>query len=85
MQDEELTWADVLMEKVRQKRREEAYRAGLLEGKRHALLLQLAAKFGPLPESITKHIEGIDSNKVLNGYLDRVLLIDSLTDMELDA
>ena len=42
MQDEELTWADVLMEKARQKRWEESYRAGLLEGKRDALLLQLA-------------------------------------------
>jgi len=85
VQDVELTWAEKLEEKGLQKGREEGLRTGVLRGKRETLLRLLSSKFGPLPESTTKHVQGIDSVNELAGYFERALVAASLKEMELDA
>jgi len=85
VQDAELTWAEKLEEKGLQKGREEGLRAGVLRGKRETLLRLLSSRFGPLPETTTKHLQGIESVDELDGYLDRVAVAASLKEMELDA
>ena len=81
VQDVELTWAEKLEEKGLKKGREE----GLLEGKRETLLRLLSSKFGPLPESTTKYVQGIDSVDELDGYFERALVAASLKEMKLEA
>ncbi len=75
MQDVELTWAEKLMEKGRA--------VGVIDGKREALLRQLAAKFGPLSEVATARVEAIESLDELDGLLERVLTAASLEDMKI--
>ena len=79
VQDVELTWADKLLKQGEEKGRE----AGLLEGKREALLHQLGAKFGPLSEGTTTRVESIDSVSELDDYLERILTARSLQEMGL--
>ena len=87
VQEVELTWADKLLkqgeEKGIEKGREQGREAGLLEGKREALLRQLGAKFGPLPEATTTRVESIDSVSELDDYLERILTARSLQEMVL--
>ena len=91
VQDVELTWADKLLKqgeekgikKGREQGLEQGREAGLLEGKREALLGQLGAKFGPLPEGTTTRVESIDSVSELNDYLERILTARSLQEMGL--
>ena len=83
VQDVESTWAEKLKEKGREEGREQGREAGLIEGKREALLSQLAAKFGPLPEGATTRVEAIESLDELGSLLVRVLTATSLADMKL--
>ena len=95
VQEVELTWADKFLkqgeEKGIKKGREQGLEqgleqgreAGLLEGKREALLRQLEAKFGPLPEGTTTRVESIDSASELDDYLERILTARSLQKMGL--
>ena len=83
MQDVESTWAEKLKEKGREEGREQGREAGLIEGQREALLSQLAAKFGPLPEGATTRVEAIESLDELGSLLVRVLTATSLADMKL--
>ena len=83
VQDVELTWAEKLMEKGREEGLEKGREAGLLEGKREALLQILTAKFGPLSELTTKHVQAIDSADELDNRLEQVLTAASLAEMGL--
>ncbi len=62
---------------------EQGREAGLLEGKREALLRQLGAKFGPLPEGATTGVESIESVSELDDCLERILTARSLQEMGL--
>ena len=82
-----MTWADKLLkqgeEKGIEKGLEQGREAGLLEGKREALLQLLTAKFGPLSELATKHVQAIDSADELDNRLEQVLTATSLAAMGL--
>ena len=84
MKDPRLKRAEQILGRPIRTRWEEEYRAGVLEGTRDALLLLLTKKFGRLPESITNRVQEIDSVEGFDPYLDRVLVADSLAEMELD-
>jgi predicted transposase YdaD len=73
VQEVELTWADKLIKKGREKGLE----AGVIEGKRKAILRQLSAKFGEVPESTTMRVEAM-SEADLDSVLDRILTATSL-------
>jgi len=77
VQEAELTWADKLMEKGR----EEGHEAGVIDGKRKTLLRLLSAKFGELPEEMTRKAEAM-SEADLDSLLDRILTARSLDEMQ---
>ncbi len=77
VQEMEVMWADRM--------RAEGAKEGLVEGKRQALLLLLAKKFGPLSEEMTARVRALEAVDELDVYLDRVLTATSLEEMELDA
>ncbi len=87
VQDVELTWAERLREEGRQEGRQEGrelgHRAGLLEGKRDALLTFLTRRFGPLPEDARARIRAIRSIEELDGLLDRTATASSLDELDL--
>jgi 23S rRNA maturation mini-RNase III len=56
---------------------------GELKGKRETLLRQLAQKFDPLPEHVTKRVEAENSAKILDSWLERVLAATSLEELGL--
>jgi hypothetical protein len=56
----------------------------LIQGKREALLRVLAAKFGPLPESVTTRVEAMDSTDELDRCLERAVTASSLEEAGLD-
>jgi hypothetical protein len=74
VQEVELTWADKLMERGRE--------AGVVEGKRKALLRQLAAKFGELSEETTARAEAM-AEAELDSTLDRILNATTLDELRL--
>ncbi len=49
------------------------------------LVFYFGAAHGGVPESTTKHVQGIDSVDELDGYFERALVAASLKEMELDA
>jgi hypothetical protein len=71
VEEVELTWADRLHE------------AGVIEGKRQALLKLLNAKFGPLSTERTSRVQTLSSNIELERYLDRVVTATSLEEVGL--
>ena len=68
------TWSERL--------REEGREAGLLEGKREALLRQLTTKFGAPSEATRSQIQALESAEELDTYLARILTADSIEDMD---
>jgi hypothetical protein len=89
VQDVELTWADRLLrqgeEKGREQGREQGLQVGLLRGKREALLRVLAAKFGPLPHSVTTRVEAMESMDELDRCLERTAAASSLEEAGFDG
>ena len=95
VEEMELTWADEMMEKGRQrglaeglekgleKGREEGREEGLREGKRKTLVQQLTAKFSAVPQGTISRIEGLESVDELEHYLERVPTAGSLEEMGL--
>jgi hypothetical protein len=68
----------------------EGRRTGKLEGRQEGvrslqevLLFQLAQRFGPLPESIHRQVEAIDSPRRLTNLMKRVLTAGSLRELRL--
>jgi hypothetical protein len=75
VQEVKETWLD--------RARAEGRQAGVIEGKREALLRQLSAKFGSLtPDTIAK-VAAVPSAAELDAYLDRILTAESLEDVGL--
>ena len=72
-------------ERMKAKWAKEGLAKGLIEGKREALLRQLAKKFGSLFEDVTAHVRALEAVDEIDVYLDRVLTATSLEEMELDV
>ncbi|HEX4965926.1 MAG TPA: DUF4351 domain-containing protein [Thermoanaerobaculia bacterium] len=56
---------------------------GTRQGVRKVLLLQLGKRFGPLPETVRRRVEAIDSLDLLTGLAERLLSAHSLEEMGL--
>jgi hypothetical protein len=82
VQELELTWADRLVEKGREEGLERGREAGVIEGKRMALLRQLSAKFGEMPEGVTARAEALSESE-LDSVLDRILTATTLRELGL--
>jgi hypothetical protein len=67
----EMTWEDKMIKR------------GQVQGIRKMLLLQLGQRFGKLPESIRRKVEGIESLDRLNQLAGQVLAADSLDELKL--
>jgi hypothetical protein len=86
-----MTWADRMVRKGReeglrlgeQKGLQKGREQGRREAMRDMLLLQMGRRFGPLPEEVRRQVEGIASVKRLTRLTERVLVAQSLDDMEL--
>lgn len=59
----------------------QGHREGRLEGVRQTLLLQMARRFGPLPEHVREKVEGIASMQRLNRLAERLLIAKSLKEL----
>ena len=81
VQDVDETWMDKLLRQGEEKGREE----GLLEGKRQTLLTLMERKFGPLPATVTAHVQSIESAEVFDRLLEQILTASTLEEMQLDA
>lgn len=76
VQEVELTWSERLIEQGLERGRE----AGIVEGKRKAVLRQLSAKFGRTPEAVTARTEGM-TEADLDSVLDRILTATTFDDL----
>ena len=56
---------------------------GREQGFRQALLRQLGARFGPLPEDVTQRVEAIHSAERLNQIAEQILVAGTLEEMGL--
>ena len=74
-----LTWSEKLEAKGEAKGKAE----GEAKGAREILLLQLAERFGPLPEGARRQIEAISSLQLLTQLAKRILIAHSLEEMGL--
>ena len=74
-----LTWSETLREEGRREGVEE----GAQKGVRQVLLLQLGKRFGPLPETVCRRVEAIDSLDLLTRLAERLLSANSLEEMGL--
>jgi hypothetical protein len=83
VQEVELTWADKLREEGRKEGLERGREAGVIEGKRKALLRQLSAKFGAIPEGARARAEAMTESE-LDSVLDRILTATALSELGLD-
>ena len=84
MQDVEETWLDKALRQGEEKGQKEGLRSGIVLGKREALLAQLVAKFGPLPQELDSRIRAM-SEDVLDQWLGRILTANRLEEMEFDS
>ena len=82
-----MTWSEaqqaVGWEKGREKGRKEGMEAGAQQGARQVLLHQLGKRFGPLPETVRRRVEAIDSLDLLTRLAERLLSAHSLEEMGL--
>ena len=61
----------------------EGRKEGQVDGMRRLLLKQLDERFGPLPETVRRQVEAIDSARALETLGKRVLVAKSLDDMRI--
>ena len=61
------------------------FQQGVKQGKRDLLILQLMAKFGELPQSVTDQIQGMTTNEELDQLGIRLLTAESLEEMGLNG
>jgi len=69
-------------EEGREKGREEGMEKGFLRKGREALLRILKARFGAVPEVISKKVEGMDSIEQLDTLIEKAATCSSLEDFE---
>ena len=70
-----MTWSET--------QREEGRRKGMEQGAHQVLLHQLGKRFGPLPETVRRQVETINSLDRLTELAERVLSAHSLEEMGL--
>jgi predicted transposase YdaD len=82
-----MTWSEtqqaVGREKGLEEGRREGVEAGAQQGARQVLLHQLGKRFGPLPETVRRRVEAIDSLDLLTRLAERLLSAHSLEEMGL--
>ncbi len=82
-----MTWSETLeakgWERGRQEGRREGMEKGAQAGARQLLLHQLGKRFGPLPETVRRRVEAIDSLDLLTRLAERLLSVHSLEEMGL--
>ncbi len=82
-----MTWSEkqqaVGWERGRQEGRKEGMEKGAQTGVQQVLLHQLGKRFGPLPETVRRRVEAIDSLDLLTGLAERLLSAHSLEEMGL--
>jgi hypothetical protein len=88
MLEETLTeWLNGAERKGRTEGRKEGLQAGRqegqIEGMRQLLLRQLERRFGVLPQGVRRRVRVISSTKKLEELAERVLVVDSLAEMDL--
>jgi len=79
-----MTWSEKLKAEGAKLGKREGKLEGRQEGVRslqEVLLFQLAQRFGPLPESIHRQVEAIDSPRRLTNLMKRVLTAGSLREL----
>jgi uncharacterized protein DUF4351/putative YhgA-like transposase len=74
-----MTWSETLREEGRR----EGVQEGAQTGARQVLLHQLGKRFGPLPETVCRRVEAIDSLDLLTRLAERLLSAHSLEEMGL--
>ena len=78
-----MTWSETLEAKGREKGRREGKKEGIEEGAQKVLLHLLGARFGPLPETVRRRVEAIDSLDLLTRLAERIVSAHSLEEMGL--
>lgn len=78
----DIMWGERMKAKWAKEGLQEGREKGLIDGKREALLRQLAKKFGSPSEDVTAHVRGLESVDEIDVLLDRVLTAMSLEEME---
>jgi predicted transposase YdaD len=78
-----MTWSETLEAKGWEKGRREGKKEGIEEGAQQVLLHQLGKRFGPLPETVRRRVEAIDSLDLLTRLAERLLSAHSLEEMGL--
>lgn len=61
----------------------ESWKQGWVEGARDFLLSQIEHRFGPLPKKVRSQIKTIDSPRKLKLLCQRILVAESLEDLEI--
>jgi predicted transposase YdaD len=82
-----MTWSEtqqaVGWEKGRREGMQKGVEVGAQQGARQVLLHQLGKRFGPLPETVRRRVEAIDSLDLLTRLAERLLSAHSLEEMGL--
>ncbi|HYX25198.1 MAG TPA: DUF4351 domain-containing protein [Thermoanaerobaculia bacterium] len=78
-----MTWSETLRAEGWEKGRKEGMEEGAQTGARQMLLLLLGKRFGPLPETVRRRVEAIDSLDLLTRLAERLLSAHSLEEMGL--
>jgi predicted transposase YdaD len=78
-----MTWSETQKAMGREEGRREGRREGMEQGAHQVLLHQLGKRFGPLPETVRRQVETINSLDRLTELAERVLSAHSLEEMGL--
>jgi hypothetical protein len=78
-----MTWSETQQAVGWEKGRREGVEDGTQRGARQVLLHQLGKRFGPLPETVRRRVEAIDSLDLLTRLAERLLSAHSLEEMGL--
>ncbi len=91
------TIADELMERGKQEGIKQGIREGKREGKRegqrtteisarqHTLIRLLEKRFGEIPDAISSIVSATDDVQRLDGWLDQIVTVTSLSDFDFDS
>ncbi len=95
------TIADELMERGKQEGKREGIQEGIQKGKRegiregartaevsarqHTLIRLLEKRFGKIPDAISSIVSATDDVQRLDGWLDQIVTVASLSDFDFDS
>ncbi len=79
----EMTWAERMELQGVEKGMEQGLVAGKLQALRQVVVRLLGRRFGPVPETVQRKVEAIDSMESLGSLAERVLEVESIEEMGL--